>query len=158
DADIEPFARLAGAPIAPDLLTAESYRDEREAAAQPEAPAPQAVPEPAPIPVLDRALPDLLPEMEEEEIQRASQEQIRVRDDMRDTLVNHAGEVSIYRSRLEQQTASFRSTLTEHEQTVSRLRSQLRMLEIETETQIIARYHQENRDTAGSFDPLELDR
>jgi chemosensory pili system protein ChpA (sensor histidine kinase/response regulator) len=158
DADIEPFARLAGAPIAPDLLTAESYRDEREAAAQPEAPVPQAAPEPEPIPVLDRALPDLLPEMEEEEIQRASQEQIRVRADMLDTLVNHAGEVSIYRSRLEQQTASFRSTLTEHEQTVSRLRSQLRMLEIETETQIIARYHQENRDTAGSFDPLELDR
>ncbi|MGN6480071.1 Hpt domain-containing protein, partial [Luteibacter sp.] len=157
EADIEPFARLAGAPIAPDTLTAESYREEREAAAQPEAWTPPA-PQPEPIPVLDRVLPDLLPEMEEEEIQRASQEQIRVRADMLDTLVNHAGEVSIYRSRLEQQTASFRSTLTEHEQTVSRLRSQLRMLEIETETQIIARYHQEHRDTAATFDPLELDR
>ncbi|KJV26686.1 Hpt domain-containing protein [Luteibacter yeojuensis] len=157
DTDVEPFARLAGAPIAPDLLTAESYRDEREAA-QPEPIVPPAAPEPEPIPVLDRVLPDLLPEMQEEEIQRASQEQIRVRADMLDTLVNHAGEVSIYRSRLEQQTASFRSTLTEHEQTVSRLRSQLRMLEIETETQIIARYHQENRDTAAAFDPLELDR
>jgi chemosensory pili system protein ChpA (sensor histidine kinase/response regulator) len=157
EADIEPFARLAGAPIAPDTLTAESYREEREAATQPEAYAPPA-PQPEPIPVLDRALPDLLPEMEEEELQRASQEQIRVRADMLDTLVNHAGEVSIYRSRLEQQTASFRSALTEHEQTVSRLRSQLRMLEIETETQIIARYHQEHRDTAGTFDPLELDR
>jgi chemosensory pili system protein ChpA (sensor histidine kinase/response regulator) len=157
EADIEPFARLAGAPIAPDTVTAESYREEREAAAQPEAYTPAAA-QPEPIPVLDRVLPDLLPEMEEEELQRASQEQIRVRADMLDTLVNHAGEVSIYRSRLEQQTASFRSTLTEHEQTVSRLRSQLRMLEIETETQIIARYHQENRDTAATFDPLELDR
>ncbi|MGA7438701.1 MAG: Hpt domain-containing protein [Luteibacter sp.] len=158
EADIEPFARLAGAPIAPDTLTAENYREEREAATQPE-PWQPTVAQPEPIPVLDRALPDLLPEMEEEELQRASQEQIRVRADMLDTLVNHAGEVSIYRSRLEQQTASFRSTLTEHEQTVSRLRSQLRMLEIETETQIIARYHQENRDTASAtFDPLELDR
>lgn len=162
DADIEPFARLAGAPIAPDTLTAESYREEREAAIIIESPTMpsfehQAVAET--IPVLDRDLPELLPEFEEEELARSSQEQIRVRADMLDTLVNHAGEVSIYRSRLEQQTASFRSTLTEHEQTVSRLRSQLRMLEIETEAQIIARYHQEHRETgATNFDPLELDR
>ena len=106
-----------------------------------------------------RDLPDLLPEFEEEDLQRGSQEQIRVRADMLDTLVNHAGEVSIYRARLEQQTASFRTALTEHEQTVDRLRSQLRMLEIETEAQIIARYHQEHRDSGSSaFDPLELDR
>ena len=158
EADIEPFARLTGVPIAPDTLTAEAYREEREAAIVVPAPALETRAEPEP-PVLDRELPDLLPEFEEEELQRASQEQIRVRADMLDTLVNHAGEVSIYRSRLEQQTASFRAALTEHEQTVSRLRSQLRMLEIETEAQIIARYHQEHRDTgATSFDPLELDR
>ena len=163
DADIEPFARLAGAPIAPDTLTAESYREEREAAIVTLDPTPipgfEPLAEAETIPVLDRDLPELLPEFEEEELQRSSQEQIRVRADMLDTLVNHAGEVSIYRSRLEQQTASFRSTLTEHEQTVSRLRSQLRMLEIETEAQIIARYHQEHRETgATNFDPLELDR
>ncbi len=161
DADIEPFARLAGAPIAPDTLTAESYREEREAEIMEPSPIPTFEPmaDIETIPVLDRDLPELLPEFEEEELQRSSQEQIRVRADMLDTLVNHAGEVSIYRSRLEQQTASFRSTLTEHEQTVSRLRSQLRMLEIETEAQIIARYHQEHRETgATNFDPLELDR
>lgn len=161
DADIEPFARLAGSPIGPDTLTAEAYREEREAAIIEHAPVFEPLPEPElpPEPVFDRELPELLPEFEEEELQRASQEQIRVRADMLDTLVNHAGEVSIYRSRLEQQTASFRSALTEHEQTVSRLRSQLRMLEIETEAQIIARYHQEHRDTGlSNFDPLELDR
>jgi chemosensory pili system protein ChpA (sensor histidine kinase/response regulator) len=160
DADIEPFARLAGAPIAPDTVTAETYREEREAAIVEYAPVlPEPIHEPAPAQAIERDLPDLLPEFEEEELQRASQEQIRVRADMLDTLVNHAGEVSIYRSRLEQQTASFRSALTEHEQTVSRLRSQLRMLEIETEAQIIARYHQEHRDTGvAAFDPLELDR
>jgi chemosensory pili system protein ChpA (sensor histidine kinase/response regulator) len=161
EADIEPFARLAGSPIAPDTLTAEAYREEREAAIIEHAPVfePLPEPEPQPEPLPERDLPALLPEFEEEELQRASQEQIRVRADMLDTLVNHAGEVSIYRSRLEQQTASFRAALTEHEQTVSRLRSQLRMLEIETEAQIIARYHQEHRDTGMSnFDPLELDR
>ena len=82
-------------------------------------------------------LPELLPEMEEEV--RSSQEQIRVRADLLDSLVNHAGEVAIYRSRLEQQVAGYRFNLVELEQTVARLRSQLRMLEIETEAQIIDR-------------------
>jgi chemosensory pili system protein ChpA (sensor histidine kinase/response regulator) len=102
-------------------------------------------------------LPDLLPEMEEEV--RSSQEQIRVRADLLDSLVNHAGEVAIYRSRLEQQVAGYRFNLVELEQTVARLRSQLRMLEIETEAQIIARFQREHREAGLTvFDPLELDR
>ncbi|MFC5438133.1 Hpt domain-containing protein [Rhodanobacter umsongensis] len=102
-------------------------------------------------------LPELLPEMEEEV--RSSQEQIRVRADLLDSLVNHAGEVAIYRSRLEQQVAGYRFNLVELEQTVSRLRSQLRMLEIETEAQIIARFQREHREAGLTvFDPLELDR
>jgi chemosensory pili system protein ChpA (sensor histidine kinase/response regulator) len=102
-------------------------------------------------------LPELLPEMEEEV--RSSQEQIRVRADLLDSLVNHAGEVAIYRSRLEQQVAGYRFNLVELEQTVARLRSQLRMLEIETEAQIIARFQREHREAGlTAFDPLELDR
>jgi chemosensory pili system protein ChpA (sensor histidine kinase/response regulator) len=102
-------------------------------------------------------LPELLPEMEEEV--RSSQEQIRVRADLLDNLVNHAGEVAIYRSRLEQQVAGYRFNLVELEQTVARLRSQLRMLEIETEAQIIARFQREHREAGlTAFDPLELDR
>ena len=110
---------------------------------------------PRPINALD--LPELLPEMEEEV--RSSQEQIRVRADLLDSLVNHAGEVAIYRSRLEQQVAGYRFNLVELEQTVARLRSQLRMLEIETEAQIIARFQREHREAGlTAFDPLELDR
>ncbi|WEN16289.1 Hpt domain-containing protein [Rhodanobacter sp. AS-Z3] len=102
-------------------------------------------------------LPELLPEAEEEV--RSSQEQIRVRADLLDSLVNHAGEVAIYRSRLEQQVAGYRFNLVELEQTVARLRSQLRMLEIETEAQIIARFQREHREAGLTvFDPLELDR
>jgi len=42
---------------------------------------------------------------------------------------------------------------------VARLRSQLRMLEIETEAQIIARFQREHREAGmAAFDPLELDR
>ncbi|MFC5740227.1 Hpt domain-containing protein [Dyella tabacisoli] len=102
-------------------------------------------------------LPELLPDTHDEA--RTSQEQIRVRADLLDTLVNHAGEVAIYRSRLEQQVAGYRFNLVELEQTVARLRSQLRMLEIETEAQIIARFQREHREAGLSvFDPLELDR
>ncbi|KRE88553.1 chemotaxis protein CheA [Frateuria sp. Soil773] len=102
-------------------------------------------------------LPELLPETQDEA--RAPQEQIRVRAELLDSLVNHAGEVAIYRSRLEQQVAGYRFNLVELEQTVARLRSQLRMLEIETEAQIIARFQREHREGGMSaFDPLELDR
>ena len=94
-----------------------------------------------------------------EEMPHAPQEMIRVHSELLDSLVNYAGEVSIYRSRLEEQISTFRFNLVEFDQTVSRLRDQLRKLEIETEAQIIARYQREQHDTGlGAFDPLELDR
>ncbi|HET7779611.1 MAG TPA: response regulator, partial [Rudaea sp.] len=88
----------------------------------------------------------------------APQEMIRVRSDLLDSLVNYAGEVSIYRSRLEQQISTFRFNLVEFETTVSRLRDQLRKLELETEAQILSRYQREAEATESVFDPLELDR
>ncbi len=101
-----------------------------------------------------------LPPIELDEPQRSAQEMIRVRSEVLDTLVNHAGEVSIYRSRLEQQVTTFRFNLVELDQTVTRLREQLRKLEIETEAQIIARFQREQQIAAAdsAFDPLELDR
>jgi chemosensory pili system protein ChpA (sensor histidine kinase/response regulator) len=89
---------------------------------------------------------------------RGSQEQVRVRAELLDRLVNYAGEVAIYRSRLEQQLGAFRSATAEMEQTNLRLRDQLRRLEIETEAQIIARYQREGENRNETFDPLELDR
>ena len=63
-----------------------------------------------------------------------------------DRLVNHAGEVSIYRARLEQQNSVLGFTLAELEQTVSRLYTQLRNLEIETEAQILYRWDRDHED------------
>ena len=112
------------------------------------------------IAVVTPSRPRLVVRADEEEIApRATQEMIRVRADTLDTLVNFAGEVSIYRSRLEQQVGNFRSNLVELEQTVSRLRDQLRTLEMETEAQILSRFQREHVSTAeGGFDPLEMDR
>ena len=89
---------------------------------------------------------------------RAPQEQVRIRADLLDRLVNYAGEVAIYRARLEQQLGGFRGYLTEMEITSQRLRDQLRKLEIETEAQIMARYQRATDDDETAFDPLELDR
>ena len=87
------------------------------------------------------------------------QEMVRVRADLLDNMVNFAGEVSIYRARLEQQVGAYRFNLNELTQTVMRLREQLRQMEIETETQIVARYERETGDYAHEdFDPLEMDQ
>jgi len=87
---------------------------------------------------------------------------IRVRAELLDRLVNNAGEVSIFRARLEQQNGDLSFNLSELDQTVSRLRDQLRNLEMETEAQILFRYEREKElgeeDVEKAFDPLELDR
>ncbi|PJK08440.1 hypothetical protein CO610_06770 [Lysobacteraceae bacterium NML95-0200] len=95
---------------------------------------------------------------EVESTARSSQEQVRVRADLLERLVNYAGEVAIYRSRLEQQLGAFRSAMAEMEQTNTRLRDQVRRLDIETEAQIVARYQREQDAADPAFDPLELDR
>jgi chemosensory pili system protein ChpA (sensor histidine kinase/response regulator) len=91
---------------------------------------------------------------------RTQREKVRVRSDLLDRLVNNAGEVSIYRARIEQQNADLGFNLSELEQTVDRLREQLRQLDIETEAQILFRYEQDREEQGleESFDPLELDR
>jgi chemosensory pili system protein ChpA (sensor histidine kinase/response regulator) len=83
---------------------------------------------------------------------------IRVSAELLDSLVNSAGEISICRSRLEQQVGAMRDNLKEFDETVSRLRDQFRKLEMETETQIRSRYQHEIPDESDEFDPLEMDR
>ncbi len=85
------------------------------------------------------------------------QDVARVSATLLDELLNHAGEISIYHSRLEQQLSQISFNLSELTQTVSRLRGQLRQMEIETEAQMLFR-HQEHGDGRDDFDPLELDR
>ena len=91
----------------------------------------------------------------------ASQSQVRISSDVLDQMVNQAGEVSIYRSRLEEQNSTLKYNLQELDRTVTRLHEQLRNLDIETEAQILFR-HEREFDEAGKshsdFDPLELDR
>eukprot|EP00003_Mantamonas_plastica_P025677 TRINITY_DN5084_c0_g1_i2.p1 TRINITY_DN5084_c0_g1~~TRINITY_DN5084_c0_g1_i2.p1 ORF type:complete len:2532 (+),score=517.23 TRINITY_DN5084_c0_g1_i2:21068-28663(+) len=91
--------------------------------------------------------------------QRGTQETIRVSAPLLDELVNLAGETSITRGRLEQQTSDFGHTLDEMAATIERLREQLRRMDIETEAQILFSAEKEHGpDYTEDFDPLEMDR
>ncbi len=81
----------------------------------------------------------------------------RVDAELLDELLNNAGEVSIFRARIEQQMTSIEFNLAELDRTVTRLRGQLRKLELETEAQILHR-HLDDGGHRSDFDPLELDR
>lgn len=99
-----------------------------------------------------------VPAVERRKDSRSRGELVRVQADVLDNLVNNAGEINIYRARMEQQISNFRFNLTELDQTISRLRDQLRQLEMETEAQILFRYEQDADNRNPDFDPLELDR
>ncbi len=94
------------------------------------------------------------PAAEAETGQRA---QLRVRADMIDRLVNEAGEVAIARARVEGELRALKSNLLELTSSVIRLRSQVREIEIQGESQIQSRMSQVG-EAAEGFDPLEFDR
>jgi len=99
--------------------------------------------------------PTILPGREAAPAERV--EMARVDADLLDTMLNNAGEVSIFRARLDQQVNSIDFNLAELARTVTRLKEQLRGLEIETEAQVLHK-HQELEPRRDDFDPLELDR
>jgi chemosensory pili system protein ChpA (sensor histidine kinase/response regulator) len=82
---------------------------------------------------------------------------LRLRADVLDRLINEAGEVSIMRSRMDREMQNFKQSSTDLTESITRLRSYLRELEIEAETQLQSRMNllQEANE---AFDPLEFDR
>ena len=109
--------------------------------------------------------PDLFWRPEDETATSTTRRELaRVPVEALDAMLNEAGEISIYRSRLEQQNTALVAQLTEMRQTIGRLRDQLRLMDIETDAQIAARglTAQTPADAADhyeqDFDPLEMDR
>ncbi|RIK85560.1 MAG: hypothetical protein DCC70_14800 [Burkholderiales bacterium] len=82
---------------------------------------------------------------------------VRVRSDLLERVVNESGEVSIARSRMDNELGQLRQSLQDLTENVGRLRSQLREIEIQAESQIQARIALQ-RETSAEFDPLEFDR
>ncbi|MYM87951.1 response regulator [Rugamonas sp. FT82W] len=80
---------------------------------------------------------------------------VRVRADILDRLVNQAGEVSISRSKLENEVETLRASLFDFSENLTRLRRQLREVEMQAESQIASRM---SISSDREFDPLEFDR
>ena len=88
----------------------------------------------------------------------ANQEMVRVSSDLLEDLIGLAGESSITRGRVEQQITDFGEYLQEMEETINRVRDQVRLLEIEAESRetLIRSRHGAKGDPG--FDDLEMDR
>ncbi len=78
---------------------------------------------------------------------------LRVRTDSVELLADEAGEIAINRSRIESELRGLKTSLADLTSFVVRLRTLLREIEIQGESQIQSRLDQES-----TFDPLEFDR
>ncbi|MEJ2297419.1 MAG: Hpt domain-containing protein, partial [Woeseiaceae bacterium] len=136
----------------PESEPVEEPEPEPEPVEEPE-PEPAEEPEPEPV---EKREPEPQAEVRAVRTPEQRQEFARVDAELLEELLNAAGEISIYHSRLNQQVSSFDFHVEELAATVARLRNQLRKLEIETEAQIM-HSHQDTL-VAKDFDPLELDR
>jgi chemosensory pili system protein ChpA (sensor histidine kinase/response regulator) len=87
----------------------------------------------------------------------ASNSAVRVRGSLLERLVNHAGEVSITRSRIEAEVGNIRGSLTDLTDNLERLRLHLRDIEFQAETQMTSRL-EAAKAAHQTFDPLESDR
>ena len=147
------------APSAAAVLAEESPEVETSELASPE-PAPATTPQQIP----EGWDAELFWRPDEDGVVATRRELARVPVERLDTMLNEAGEISIYRSRLEQQNAALLAQLSELRQTTARLREQLRLLDAETDAQIRARGLDakgvpDSSDRYGQdFDPLEMDR
>jgi chemosensory pili system protein ChpA (sensor histidine kinase/response regulator) len=111
---------------------------------------------PAPLAMMAAARAEIIAEGEKLE-GRERQSLLRVNADIIDRFVNEAGELSIARSRIDQEMLTFKQSLVELTDNISRMKSQLREIEIQAESQIQSRL-KEAEEHGESFDPLEFDR
>jgi chemosensory pili system protein ChpA (sensor histidine kinase/response regulator) len=148
---LEPPAAVPQPPASPPPVSAPAEVEILAAALAPPVVSPIALPMAPPM------APAAVPPGREPVATAERGEMARVSAELLDQLLNHAGEVSISRARLEQQLAAVEFNLGELSRTVTRLKEQLRKLEIETEAQILHRHGDESA-RRSDFDPLELDR
>lgn len=87
----------------------------------------------------------------------SSNEMIRVSASLMEKMINLAGENAINRARIEMDVNGLGYVLDDMGLTIQRLVEQLRRMEGELESQILAR-HEEEREQYADFDPLEMDQ
>ena len=160
-APIEPVAEAVAEPVAePVALAPLEAEPVVEAAAPVEAPVaePAVATPPADIEI-DWAhfseIADLGQPLESAPVAPAAQ--VRVRGALLERMAALSGEVSIRRARLESELGQMRTSLSDLDDNLERLRTQLRELELQAEARIAAR-QEAAQATGKDFDPLEFDR
>ncbi|MFP4294686.1 MAG: Hpt domain-containing protein [Halothiobacillaceae bacterium] len=160
-------AAAAGKEQAPDQVADETPQPERSSAVPEQVESIDVTPEEAQAQVTetDEAVEDAAEPAQVERAQgapaierAAPREQLRVPSERIDELVSEAGESLLLQARIDRQMHGFERQLGELTQTVSRLRGQLRRLEIETESSMRHQLRQEGAPLGEHFDPLEFDR
>ena len=111
---------------------------------------PPAAPGPAGV------MPGLAPAMPAAEPAERQRALVRVQARTLDNLINDAGEVSVARARVDSELGALRTYLGELNDNVARLRTQLREIEIQAESQMASRIADSRQKQ--EFDPLEFDR
>ena len=111
--------------------------------------------------MVDRTLggeaPPLLERRSHERAVSAGPGVVRVRAPLLERVVNHAGEVSIRRARIEVEVAQVRGSVSDLSDNLERMRAHLRELELQGESQIASRI-EAAKALSQEFDPLEMDR
>ncbi|MBI5329099.1 MAG: Hpt domain-containing protein [Betaproteobacteria bacterium] len=126
-----------------------------ESSAIPVLPAPEDMQEADALLPAVAAEPTEIPAAQAQEEPQRMRQSLRVDSEVMDTLLNEAGEVAIARSRIENVLTGYKQTAQELAANVDRLRSQLRELDIQAESQMRSRFsHMDD----SHFDPLEFDR
>ncbi len=87
-----------------------------------------------------------------------SNEMIRISADLVEKMIDLSGENAINRSRIEMDLAQLSNSLNEMELTIHRLADQLRRMEGELESQILAKHSTDEQSIYEDFDPLEMDQ
>ena len=82
---------------------------------------------------------------------------LRVNADTLDQLINESGEVAIARSRMEAELRAVKQSLSDLGESVTRLRGQLREVEVQADSQLQSRLSVVE-EKAREYDPLEFDR
>jgi chemosensory pili system protein ChpA (sensor histidine kinase/response regulator) len=82
---------------------------------------------------------------------------MRINAETLDHLITESGEVSIARSRVEAELRAVKQSLADLSESISRLRGQLREVEVQADSQMQSR-KTELEQQRGEFDPLEFDR
>ena len=101
--------------------------------------------------------PAMLGEWDQSIQQDSNNEMIRISADLVEKMIDLSGENAINRSRIEMDLGQLGNTLHEMELAMKRLADQLRRMEGELESQIIAKHGSENSRYT-DFDPLEMDQ